>query len=105
LTSGADDALLPDPNTGVGELAGPATLQEAGFTGDMDGASIAVYGSGGADLALAGNRYTSEEESEPAIELIKTTGVEAGKVDGALWAGVSETENSEAKAARPRQKS
>jgi PKD repeat protein len=103
ISTGINDHLKADPNTGAGELAGPGTLQgsgPSGFLSDIDGANITVYGSGQtADLALAGNKYTSETLSEPIVELIKTAGAGAGAVDGAPWTDTAATENNAAKLA------
>ena len=105
LTTGIGDDLKADPNTGAGELAGPHasnTLQGAGpdaLQEDIDGVSISVYGSGPeADLAVAGNKYTSESTSEPAVEALKTSGAGvAGEVDGLPWSEAAETEDAAAK--------
>jgi hypothetical protein len=105
LTTGIDDDLKADPDTGAGELAGPGaanTLQGAGpdaLLSDIDGVSISVYGSGSAaDLAVAGNKYTSESTSEPVVETLKTSGAGVvGQIDGVPWSGVAETEDAAAK--------
>ncbi len=100
LSEGADDELPEDPMTGGGELAGPDTSRpealqsSAGFEGDIDGESIAVDG---ADLALAGNEYTSSGSTFPVIERFKTTGSStAGELDGAQWTDVADTEDAAA---------
>jgi hypothetical protein len=101
IKSGIDDELKADSRTGGGELIGPAALQSVGgheFTGDIDGASIAVYGHGAtADLALGGNRYSSATTTSPTIDLIKTAGAQKGQIDGSPWSNVAGTENSLAK--------
>jgi hypothetical protein len=103
IETGIDDNLPIDQQTGAGELVGPSALQGTGSSGllsDIDGASIAVYGtSAAADLALAGNRYISANATKPAVELIKTTGAEAGKIDGVPWTNTAETEDAAAKSA------
>ena len=98
IPTGIADNLPPDTNTGAGELVSSATMQNAGFTGDIDGESIAVYGTGAtADLALAGNKYTSTEETTPIVELIKTSGAQAGTVESSAWTDAAATEDESAK--------
>jgi PKD repeat protein len=105
LTTGIADDLPEDPSTHAGELAGPShdPLQGLGgneFVGDIDGASLAVYGHGaGSDLVLGGNQYVSASTSQPAIELVKTGGAQAGQVDGSPWTDAAATETSDAKSA------
>jgi PKD repeat protein len=96
--------LPEDKLTHAGELAGPDTahpLQGTGpgsFVGDIDGESIAVDGVGAdADLALAGNKYTSAFSTIPVIERIKTAGADAGELDGE-WKAAGATEDAAAKA-------
>jgi hypothetical protein len=103
--------LVKDPETGVsaGELAGPdATnhLQGASFVGDVDVQSIAADGTGAsAELALGGNRYSSNAGAwAPVIERIKTTGATAGEADGE-WTNVAATENAAAQAQKTGQHS
>jgi hypothetical protein len=96
LTTGADDKLTEDTRTHAGELVGPGILQNNLFIGDIDGASIAVYGTGpNAELALAGNTYTSATAIKPIVELVKTS--EAGQVEPSPWTNTAGTENATAK--------
>lgn len=96
LTTGANDKLPEDKRTHAGELVGPSVLQNAAFVGDIDGASIAVYGTGAStSLALAGNIYTAASVIKPIVELIKTS--EAGKVESSPWTNAAGTEDSAAK--------
>jgi PKD repeat protein len=102
LTPADGSGELPkDPMTGAGELVGPDashSLQGAAFVGDIDGESIAVDGNGAnADLALAGNKFTTATKSEPTIELIKTEEANAGEIGGE-WKKASETEDAAAQA-------
>jgi PKD repeat protein len=94
--------LKQDSETGTGELAGPSAshpLQGAGFVGDVYGESIAVDGDGtNAELALAGNEFTSDGgSSEPIIELIKTEAANAGEVADE-WKDAAATEDAAAQA-------
>jgi PKD repeat protein len=104
LTTGIDDDLPEDLNTKAGELAGSSTLQgtgSEGFLSDVDGASIAVYGSGEtADLALAGNEYTSASKTKPIVELIATSGVKKGSIEASPWTDTTDTEDAAAKAVK-----
>jgi hypothetical protein len=104
---GSVSGLPDDPSAHAGEIAGPDTphpLQGAAFVGDIQGESIAVDGSGAnADLALAGNKFTSEASesdppNEPVIELIKTEVADAGEIAGE-WKDAAGTEDPAAKAA------
>jgi PKD repeat protein len=96
-----EDDLPQDSLTGAGELAGPTrpnTLQTgaAELKGDVDGESIAIEGTGAnADLALAGNEYSSLEATVPFIERLVTTGANAGKLDSthATWEDAAATED------------
>jgi hypothetical protein len=105
LKEGADDELPEDPLTKAGELAGPDTTRpellqsKTSFDGDIQGESIAVDGAGAnADLAIAGNRYTSAATTVPVIERIKTEGAAAGELDGSQWSDASGTEDAAAQA-------
>jgi hypothetical protein len=107
ITTGIADDLPPDPNVtagpGAGELAGPGSLQQPDFAGDIDGEGITVYGTGAtADLALAGNKYTTAnawaEETKPTIELITTAGPHAGTVESSAWTDAADTEDAAATA-------
>jgi PKD domain len=88
--------LPEDKVTHAGELAGPEThpLQGATFVGDVDAESIAVAGSGAEpDVAVAGNRYTSEVGvGTPVIERFKTAKAHAGELDGE-WTNAAATED------------
>lgn len=92
------DSLPTDPDTGAGELVGPDATHSlqvpSGVVGDINGESIAVEGNGGADIALIGSKYSSENfgAEKPIIDLFKTEGGNAGEPDGE-WAAASETED------------
>ncbi len=98
-TTGRSGAAL----TGVGQLAGVATLQtgDQELIGNVNGTGIAVAGKGaGTALALAGNEYTSPiaRQTVPVIELISTaSGGSKGKIVG-TWHEAGKTEDPAAKA-------
>jgi PKD repeat protein len=107
-----EDELQPDPlekeagegpgHPKAGELAGPDAAHRlqtgaASLAGDVEPESLAVDGTGeGADLALAGNEYTTSPESiAPVIEALVTLGDEAGALDGKkpVWHEAAKTED------------
>jgi PKD repeat protein len=87
-----------DSATGTEELVGPEAPAGTANVANIDGASLAVAGTGaGADLALGGTEYGTG----PVIERFFTEakdGHQPGELDGAVWHEAAKTEDDAAQA-------